>query len=479
NSGEFSEAENLTLEWVGQIPGKRESRRFEGDYIMTQNDVVGQTAFDDVVAHGGWAMDLHPADGVYSDEPSCTQWHSKGVYGIPYRSYYSRNITNLFLAGRIISASHVAFGSTRVMATCAAGGQAVGMAAALCREKSSLPAELGGEIKELQCRLVRSGQYLPKFSQSDPADLASSAKITASSEYVLSELRANKAWVRLDHGWAMLLPLEKGVKPTFGFETSAEQSGVLRVELRRSSRAGNFTPDELVEALEVPFEEGQARISAGFCNPIERCGYHFVILCEDPAVRVRVSDDRMTGVLALSNAYNKAVAISSRQEPPEGIGIESFEFWLPKRRPEGRNLAMTVEPPVALFAPQNVATGPARPTEGASAWVAARDDKVPELKLTWNAEVRIGRIIIEFDPDWDHPMESVLMTHPEEVVPFLVRDFEIVDDSGSVLHRVTDNHSGRVEWHWQQPLSISNLTIRILATHGCPAAIFRVCCLAR
>ena len=140
---------------------------------------------------------------------------------------------------------------------------------------------------------------------------------------------------------------------------------------------------------------------------------------------------------------------------------------------------MTVEPPVALFAPQNVATGPARPTEGASAWVAARDDKVPELKLTWNAEVRIGRIIIEFDPDWDHPMESVLMTHPEEVVPFLVRDFEIVDDSGSVLHRVTDNHSGRVEWHWQQPLSISNLTIRILATHGCPAAIFRVCCLAR
>lgn len=476
NSGEFPEAETLTLEWVGHIPGKRESRRFEGDYLMTQRDVVEQTVFDDVVAHGGWALDLHPSDGVYSNKPSCTQWHSKGVYGIPYRSYFSRNIKNLFLAGRIISASHVAFGSTRVMATCAAGGQAVGGAVALCLEKKCLPAELAGSVSDLQRRLVRAGQYLPDLDLGDPDDMAEQASVTASSQCVLNGLKANKAWVRLDHGWAMLLPLTKGMKPNFGFEISAEQAGALRVELRRSKRPGNFTPDELVEALEVPFEEGQSQLNADFFKPVEREGYHFVTLCEDPAVRVRVSDERMTGVLGLSNAYNKAVATSARQEPPEGIGIDSFEFWLPKRRPEGRNLAVTIEPSVAMYGPGNVVAGPSRPTDRPNAWVAAEDDPTPELRLSWKEEIEIGRVVIEFDPDWDHPLESVLMTHSEEVVPFLVRDFEIVDSNDSVIHQVSENHSGRYEWRPATPISTGCLTLRILATHGAPASVFRLRC---
>src|SRR5690606_22662055 len=101
-----------TLEWVGTIPGKRESRRFEGDYMLSQRDVVEQRTHHDAVAYGGWALDLHPADGIFSEKPSCNQWHSKGIYQIPLRCLYSRNISNLWLAVRIISASHVAFGSS-------------------------------------------------------------------------------------------------------------------------------------------------------------------------------------------------------------------------------------------------------------------------------------------------------------------------------------------------------------------------------
>jgi hypothetical protein len=83
NSGEFPEAENMTLEWVGTIPGKRESRRFEGDYLIKQQDIVEQKTFDDTVAFGGWSLDLHPADGVYSDQSGCNQWHSKGFTAFP------------------------------------------------------------------------------------------------------------------------------------------------------------------------------------------------------------------------------------------------------------------------------------------------------------------------------------------------------------------------------------------------------------
>lgn len=122
NSGRF-EAESMTLEWVGSIPGKREYRRFVGDYVLNQNDVIGQAPFRDRIAFGGWSIDLHPPQGMYAAESGSKHMHADGVYHIPYRSLYSANVSNLLFAGRNVSASHVAFGTTRVMATCAVMGK--------------------------------------------------------------------------------------------------------------------------------------------------------------------------------------------------------------------------------------------------------------------------------------------------------------------------------------------------------------------
>src|SRR5690606_57458 len=137
-----------------------------------------------------WALDLHPADGIYSEKPGCNQWHARGVYQIPYRCLYSRNIRNLFLAGRIISASHVAFSSTRVQATLSTAAQAVGMAAALCVRSNLLPAEIARSprIELLQRELIRRGQYIPGVRLDDPEDLARSARLSASSVFELGAL---------------------------------------------------------------------------------------------------------------------------------------------------------------------------------------------------------------------------------------------------------------------------------------------------
>lgn len=476
NSGDYPEAETMVLEWVGHIPGKRESRRFEGDYLLHQQDVVGQRPFADTVAHGGWALDLHPADGVHSERPGCTQWHSKGVYGIPWRCYYSRNIPNLLLAGRIISATHVAFGSTRVMATCAVGGQAVGTAAAICLKNGCLPRSLakGPRLEELRRQLDRDGQFLPELPVTDPDDLAAAATATASSRLRLGEITANRAWLPLEHGWAMLVPLATGPCPRFRFEIFGDQPGVLRAELRRASKPCNFTPDELLEALEVLIPEGESKVEIHFRKPIDTGGYHFVKLHENPALRVRVSEDRITGILAVTNAYNKAVATSSLQNPHPESGIDSFEFWLPKRRPEGRNLAMTIDPPLDVFSPGNVLHGPARPTRGVNAWVADPSDHAPQLTLQWPEPVRIARIVLEFDPDWDHPMESVLMTHPEEVVPFMVRDFDLLDGRGETITSIRDHRGARRELVLEKTLTTDRITLQILSTYGAPAAVFRV-----
>jgi hypothetical protein len=185
NSGDYPEAANWALDWVGSIPAKRESRRFKGPHVLTQMDVQGGTIFDDQVAYGGWAIDLHPPSGVdVPDQPPFTPFHVKNIYSIPLRCYHSRNVSNLFFAGRNISATHVAFASTRVMATCALGGQAIGTAAALWRSSAtsditalSTPAN----VSALQQTLMRDDAYLLNLPGNDSADLARKAKITASS----------------------------------------------------------------------------------------------------------------------------------------------------------------------------------------------------------------------------------------------------------------------------------------------------------
>lgn len=475
NSGNFPEAETMQLEWVGTIPGKRESRRFEGDYMIRQQDLVEQTAFEDVFVHGGWAVDLHPADGVYSERSGCTQWHSKGVYGIPYRCHYSKNINNLFLAGRIISATHVAFGSTRVMATCAAGGQAVGIAAALCHELNLRPRALssGAGLAELQARLDRSGQFLPDRKIIDTRDLVATATVTASSELKLSKIHGNNDWLKLESGWAMLLPLASGPCPVFGFQFDVEAPTQLRVELRRALKATNFTPDETLEVLEIDLPAGQSSPAVHFTKILDRSGYYFIQLCENPEISVRLSDQRISGIIAVTSACNKQVATSNLQSPPDGIGIDTFEFWLPKRRPAGHNLALTIDPPLEVFSPGEISHGPARPTTAPNAWVADPADGEPSLDINWEKPVSISHLIIEFDPDWDHAMESVLMTHPEETVPFLVKDFDLIDDTGKVLLEIRANHSARFMHTFEGGLPTSKLTLRILATHGAPAAVFR------
>ena len=173
-------AENWALDWVGFLPGKRESRRYVGDHILTQNDVRAEGRFDDIVAYGGWSMDdHHPAGFRHPGEP--TIFHpAPSPYGIPYRCLYSRNIENLFFAGRNISVTHAAMSSTRVMATCALLGQAAGTAASIALARGLSPRGVyEKEITLLQETLMDDDAYLP-WKKRSVSDLSRGARLTAS-----------------------------------------------------------------------------------------------------------------------------------------------------------------------------------------------------------------------------------------------------------------------------------------------------------
>ena len=186
NSGDHPGSANWALDWVGALPGKRESRRFLGPHVLKEQDVLGGRVFEDQVAYGGWAIDIHPPSGVdVPDEPPYTPTRFDHLYSIPLGSYHSRNIGNLFFAGRNISATHVAFASTRVMATCAIGGQAIGTAAALWREAATNDIRVlatKGNVSALQQALLKDDAWLLGVANADPADLARGAKVSASSE---------------------------------------------------------------------------------------------------------------------------------------------------------------------------------------------------------------------------------------------------------------------------------------------------------
>lgn len=161
NSGEV-ESENWDLEWMGFLPGKRESRRYVGDYILKQDDLRSGIIFDDIIAYGGWTMDDHdPAGFETRNRP--TVWNPvKSPYGIPYRCIYSCNVDNLMFAGRNISVTHSTNSSTRVMATCAMLGHALGNAAHIAIREQFLPRDLiNGYIEELKQSLIEDDCYLP------------------------------------------------------------------------------------------------------------------------------------------------------------------------------------------------------------------------------------------------------------------------------------------------------------------------------
>ncbi|WP_209329264.1 FAD-dependent oxidoreductase [Lunatimonas salinarum] len=481
NSGEYPEKENHTLEWVGTVPGKRESRRFEGDFMLSQKDVVEQREHYDAISFGGWSLDLHPADGVYGDKPGCNQWHSKGVYQIPYRTMYSKNIHNLFLVGRIISASHVAFGSSRVMATCAHGGQAVGMAAAMCKELDLLPRDIAEPslVTKLQQRLLAEGHYIPNVRYQDDDDLAQQAQLKVSSTWSLQDLPFDGPWRRLDFDMAQLLPVSAGLMPKITIQCNASNTTQLSVRLMTSEKAGNFTPERVLAEYTSALEPGINHLEVDFGTLEVEKGYVFVAFSANQKVEVRQSTTRVTGLVSVYQRFNKEVATSSRQSPPDGIGIDSFEFWLPERRPNGHNLAFTLSHPLVVFEKEQLTNGVFRPAVSTNAWVADPGVESNWVELKWQQPQRIGKIRLFLDTDFDHPMESTLLGHPESEMPFCVQCFNIKDGSGRVLTSVEGNHQTIYTLVLEEPVETD--TIRVEVAHPqphIPAALFGITCYA-
>ncbi|MFJ4964044.1 putative FAD-binding dehydrogenase [Streptomyces sp. ADI96-02] len=465
NSGEF-DADTLTLEWVGSVPGKREYRRFVGDHVLTQQDIIEQTRFPDAVGFGGWSIDLHPAGGMYAEDDGSKHLFSAGLYHIPFRSLYSRNVGNLLLAGRDISASHVAFGTTRVMATCAVTGEASGVAAALCARDGLTPRRLAGEhLDLLQQTLLRHDASLLGVEWHDPADLARSARATASSELrvIGAQPRPGEHTSRqpLDgHDIGLVLPVEPAIDAV---DLLLDVSRATTVELELWSTGGgeNHIPVKELDRASLELAPGEQWVRAPFSHEAPGGQNVVVLLRRNPDAALVVLD--RPGPYGVLGLVSRTPRTDSGRPQSNAWSAEELRRRCPAVVVRGESSAYEA----------GQATGPLqRPYDGPRMWSSQSlaTDPEPWIRLDWAEPRTIGCVDAVFNDDVD--LDLVNLHHhrtPFPVVPELVRDYSVealVDGGWRTLARVRDNRERRRSHLLDEPVAATALRLKVHATNG-------------
>ncbi|MFJ4914007.1 FAD-dependent oxidoreductase [Streptomyces sp. NPDC088726] len=486
NSGEFPDAENLTLEWVGSLPGKREYRRFVGDHVLTQQDILEQRPFGDRVAFGGWSVDLHPVQGMYADEPGARQRYADGVFHIPLRCLYSVNVSNLLFAGRNISATHIAFGATRVMATCATLGEAAGTAAALCVGMGLTPRELAlKEPDSVRRTLLRQDASVIGVADDDPGNLALGAVVSASSH--LSRLAAGPTTAEpgerypLDRDLALLLPADPAVETVGLLVHGGAVPAELTVELWDTGRPENAVPLGHLTTTTVAVPAGGPHwVTARFGHRPLSAHNVVVIVRAHPGAALVLVPHRTDGVLALRRRAEGDAAVDHDIPEEEGQSVLEWQARGLRRH----TFCFRLSPDTRAFRPAQAAGGFQRPYGGPNMWSS---DPLPEpgragtgtdgtwLRLDWDREQTLTEVRVVFDDDVDEYLNN-LHRHrtPFEVMPELVRAYRVQvlapDGTWRTLVSEAANRRRHRVHRLAAPVATRALRLVVDATHGAPRA---------
>ncbi len=447
NSGKFDNVARLELNWVGTLPGKRESRRLMGPCMPTANDFLAQRNYDDAIGHAGWPVDIHPPQGYRDPAPGCTHDFLPGICDIPFGCLYSRNVPNLLFAGRNISVSHEGLGVLRVIATTAVMGQAVGTAAAYGIETGLTPDEIRrGHMGELQRRLARDDQSIIGHRLNEPDDLSRTARVTASSER-RCELTCGTQWLTLTAPTGLLLPVEAERLETLELHLHAYEATEVRLRVYATDKPQNYAPTTKVADLTVPVT-GDGWVAFPV-NAAPGTGQKLLAVIDpNPKLLLRYATTAMTGVLGLS---------FKPDDPPTWMTVLPYVpcfRMTPEQRP---------------YRPENVTDGYIRPFGPPHLWAsAALDPAEPawlELELPQPSEVASVELV--FNSALDRKRHAIIGMHPE-----LVKDYDVlaeVDGRTVCLVRERGNIL-RFRRHAFTPVRANCLRLVVHATWGHPHA---------
>ncbi len=466
---------NYALDWIGKVPGKRESRRIMGDYILTGNDIMQGRIFPDAVAHGGWYFDLHTPGGIlakdefpeptYKDE-ALMDHYAVPVYSIPLRSLYSKDIENLFLAGRDISVTHVALGSVRLMATCAAMGQAVGTCAWLCKSRNLLPKEVHAkEIKKLQQQLLKDDQYVPGVKNEDPMDLALTAKVSASSSSPLlfPEPTVSRS---LEVPLGILIPVSGDKLNVVSYLMESEEDTEVTLHLRNAERTCDFGDETDVACItEKVRSRGKIWVDFNLEQKVHP-GLYLLVFDSNPKVLVYGSElAPPTGTVTIQKPFGKwhYLKPSIRWHDLKVV----HERW---------NLCLKTEPLQYPYEPENIISGVTRSDYRTNLWVSKPGLPFPQSAvLEFKMPIVFNTLYLTFDTNLSL-MQNIHLPNwraPEETV----RDYRIlyeIQGKWKELGVFRDNYLRR-RTHKFPEIRANKIKVEVLSTWGDPSArIFEI-----
>jgi len=415
---EREQAACYALTYVPITDAKRESRRLVGDYILNQNDVQNAVPFPDRISYGGWPLDVHHPEGIFSGEEGPFDFNPRvPIYTIPFRCLSSKNIDNLLFAGRNMSVTHVALGTVRVQGTLAPLGQAAGTAAALCLQHNVTPRQLGTQhIRRLQQILLKHDQYIPGITNEDPDDLARKATITASSTadyepFGHQEVNPAKELHPLNTPRAVMVP--RGLKEHWRsvsllLASERDEPQEVTLHIRSASSQGDYSAEDdlaVINAVVPPKRES------------------FVEFPIDCAIREPFVWVWLQPTEGISwRLMNRAPIGSCR-----AYGGSSGRQWTVV---EGQYYAVAVDPPLAIpadYRPENAVNGATR-IQGdiTNLWASDPEQPMPQwLALEFPEPTKFNTVYLTFDTDMNNRY------HDEPFVPQCVREYELSHHDGT------------------------------------------------
>lgn len=453
---------NYTLDYVPFMAGKRESRRLMGDLVLNANDAINNRPFEDVIAHTGWSLDVHAPKGILSTTGPYHIDTRIPVGQIPYRCLYSRNVDNLLMAGRCCSVTHLALGTVRIEASCAATGQAAGTAAALALHRKTTPRGVyTSHLNELHQLLLKHDQFVPGVSNRDPADLALTAAATASNTRKPGAPPYEGRWFELAMARGELFewPADKTLSAV-RLRLKADKARKVTLHLREASSANDLAA---VTDIRAVTKDIQAGTEGWVTFPIEKdvaTPFAWVFLESASGVAWSAGANRSGGYRFYGDGRkwtcvpgsSMALNLDPEQVPMEATELQTFE-------------------------PANVLNGIARPwIDGASnTWESEPGQALPQwIELQLKEPATVGAIQCAFDTDLTVSMPNQRGNpFPKECV----RDYTLecwVNGAWKRVVRVRDNFQ-RFRRHQFVQVETDKVRLTVEATHGARTArIFEI-----
>ncbi|MGG1660274.1 FAD-dependent oxidoreductase [Brevibacillus sp. NRS-1366] len=458
-------ASHYALDWIGQVPGKRESRRIMGHYLMTEHDPVDRTVFNDEVAFGGWYIDLHIAGGLLgptSNPPSAAD--ICGPYGIPLRILIAKDRDNLMMAGRNVSATHAALGTLRVMATTALMGQAAGTAAAVAWQEGLSVAEIPERaMEQVQQTLLREGCFLPNVENMDPGDIARNAIVKADSEALSfgsgmpdENVGAENSLLSTKAQWIAVRGELKSVSVYLSNITEYDQTveaALLPVEHIWDYRANDERQPVCREKLIVPpLFTGWIEWKVHLQEPV---------LNEGRYVRLDLSSEDQ-GV-----RWHPAKVLAPGQ--PSAYEMREGKF---RSRDDGLSYSFKVDPPQPIFPAFSTIRGAARPYRSVNMWRSNPSCSLPQrLELYWEKPVSVGSVVMTFPGHLlqDFNQYPAFFREPECPSDYRIEAWS--PDGWQTILRVEGNFCRHVRHVLPQLIVTDRLSVVFEATNGAESVV--------